>query len=212
MSKKLTFRRFLAFIIDLLIVSFIVGAFSSLKVLNPTLDKYDEAYDNYYSYIEEAYANNDVNKIFNDQDALDMSYYVTYYGRYSSTIGFVVMVLYFGLFQFYTDGKTVGKLLFRIKVKSTKGKLKFSQVLIRSAIIDSLAIKLLTLLSIFLLSKSTYNSVGTFLEILDMGIILCSAIMIMYRQDGVGLHDMLAHTMVVKIDKESVKEAKYIEK
>ncbi len=198
MNKKLTFRRFMALIIDLIIVSFIVGAFSSLKVLNPTLDKYNESYDNYYDYVKEVAINGNTD-ILNDDKALDMAYDVSYYGRYSSLISLVVMFLYFVLFQYYTGGKTVGKLLFRIQVSSTNGELKLKQILIRSAIINSLFIKLLIVICIFSMSKNMFNSYNMILDLVDIGLVLVSAIMIIYRDDGVGLHDKLAGTIVTRI-------------
>ena len=211
MSGKLTFRRFVAFIIDILIVSFIVGAFSSLKAINPTLEKYNESYDRYYNYIQDIYLTKDANNIFSDKEALDMSYDVAYYGRYSSIISIVVLVLYFGLFQYYTDGKTVGKLALRIKVSSTKGKLKLQQVLIRSAIINSIFIKIVSIVCLLLMNKDTFNSWNMYLDFVNIGIILVSVVLILYRNDGVGLHDLLGHTKVVRINGESIREANYKE-
>ena len=202
MNKKLTFRRFVAFIIDIIIVSFIVGALSSLKVINPTLDKYNESYDKYYNYLKEVYYNNETSKILTDSDALDMAYDVSYYGRYSSIISVVVLFLYFGLFQYYTDGKTVGKLILRINVKATNGKFKLSNILIRSAIINSIAIKLLTVICLLIMKKGLYIKVSTVLEYINILLVIVSCAMIVFKQDGVGLHDLIAHTKVVRINEE----------
>lgn len=201
MSKKLTFRRFVALIIDLIIVAFIVGAFSSLKAINPTLDKYNESYDTYYNYIKEMAINGDSNSVLNDETVLSLAYDVSYYGRYSSVISLVVLFLYFGLFQYYTGGKTVGKLAMRIQVKSVDGELRFKNILIRILIINSLFTKLLTLICLFTMSESLFNSYSLYIQIIDIGLLLVSAIMIVYRDDGVGLHDKLANTIVTRIEK-----------
>lgn len=199
MSKKLTFRRFVAFIIDALIVSFIVGAFASLKTINPTLDEYNESYNKFTNYAQEVYFNGN-HDLLNDKEVMDMSYDVAYYGRYSSVISFVVLLLYFGVFQYWTDGKTMGKLLLRIKVKSTEGKLKIEQTLMRSAIINGLFTKLISIILIFTLSKNSYNSVSVYVDILYIGLILTSCAMIVFREDGVGLHDLFGKTKVVRIN------------
>ncbi len=201
MSKKLTFRRFIALIIDLIIVAFIVGAFSSLKIINPTLDKYNESYDAYYNYIKEMAMSGSSDNALNDENAVNLAYDVSYYGRYSSIISLVVLFLYFGLFQYYTDGKTIGKLAMRIQVKSTDGELKFKNILIRILIINSLLIKLLTIVCLFLMDKNLFNSFSLYFQLVDIGLLLASGIMIIYREDGVGLHDKLAHTIVTRIEK-----------
>ena len=193
----------------MIIVSFIAGAFSTLRVINPTYDEYEEAYDNYYNYISEMAMKGNSNEIFNDVEANEMSYDLSYYGRYSSIIGAVVLIGYFGLFQYFTGGKTVGKLALRIQVKSRKGKLKFYQILLRSALINSIFTKVLTILCLFLMSKSLFIKYCVYIQVLDIAILLVSVIMIMYRKDGLGLHDFIANTEVKRIEK--TKEAAYIE-
>ena len=58
---------------------------------------------------------------------------------------------------------------------------------------------------------------SVYVQLLDFALVFISIGMVVYRDDGVGLHDMLAHTRVVVIGERpeevnSVKEAKVEEK
>lgn len=211
--KKATFRRALAYIIDILIIGFIATAFSSIKFINPKYEEYKNAYTEYEKYVQELSMSNPT-KVFNDEKAQLMSYDVSLLGVYSSIITLVITFLYFGIFQYYTKGKTVGKIVTGIQVISTDGdRLKLSQVILRSGIIDSLLTSSLLIIAILFLNQNNYSNVSTVIEILDFGLIVACIGMMVYREDGVGLHDYLAHTrVVIKSEYDEIKEAEYTEK
>jgi len=219
--KKPTFRRFLAYIVDVMLVALIAGMFAKLLILNPTRDEYNEKSKEYLDYIVDMAQSSDAAEIQNSEEALNMVYDITYLGVYSSIISLVVSFIYFGIFQYYTNGKTVGKLLFGIKVISTKNeKLKLIQTIIRSAIINSLLTSSIIIICVLFLSKTAFINVNKVIQMIDLGLIIASVSMILYRNDGVGLHDLLASTAVVnnyetyKDYKEvygKVKEAEYSE-
>ncbi len=195
--KKTTGRRVLAFIIDLLIVSIVSFAISNIKFINPTLDKYNESYEQYDKYINEKLTIEEAQNIMNSEEYQNLTYNLNYNGRYSSLITIIVSFLYFVVFQYYTKGYTGGKSLLNIKVESEEKELKFSQLLLRSFIVNSLLTSGLSLIAISFLSKESYVSVELFIEILDMGLLFLSFGMMLYRQDGKGLHDLIAKTKVV---------------
>ncbi len=195
--KKPTGRRVLAFIIDILIVSFISSAISSIKFINPTLDKYNESYEQYEKYINEKLTPEEAQNIMNSEEYQNLTYNLKYTGRYTSLITLIVSFLYFVVLQYYTKGYTGGKKLLNIKVESEEKELKFYQLLLRSFIINSLLTSGLSLIAVSFLSKESYFSVEIFIEVLDMGLLFLSFGMMLYRQDGKGLHDLIANTKVV---------------
>lgn len=214
MTKKPTFRRFFAYIIDIVIISFIVTAFSSIKYLNPKLDEYNDYSEQYKSYVTEMSQTNPT-AIINDKKVEELAYNVSYAGVYTSLISLVVSFLYFCVFQYYTNGKTVGKLLMGIYVVSADEKrLKISQTIIRSSIVDSLLTSALSLIALLFLARAPYMSISRVIEIVDLGLVLACIGMVIYRDDGVGLHDKLAKTRVVLKNKEHniIKEAIVTEK
>ena len=211
--KKPTFRRLFAYLIDILIISFIVSAFSYIKFLNPKLDEYNKYSEEYTSYVNELSQTNPTG-ILSDEKVQDLSYNMSYAGVYTSLISLVVTFLYFSIFQYYTNGKTVGKLAMGIEVISANNKkLRLSQLIIRSALVDSILTSSILLIAILFLSKSSYMGISRVIEIIDLGIVLVCAGMVIYREDGVGLHDKLANTKVIfKADKDKIKEAVVTEK
>ncbi len=195
--KKPTVRRVLAFIIDILIVSFISSAIASIKFINPTVDKYNESYEQYEEYMYEKLTPEEAQNIMNSEEYQNLTYNLKYTGRYTSLITLIVSFLYFVVLQYYTKGYTGGKKLLNIKVESEEKELKFYQLLLRSFIINSLLTSGLSLIAVSFLSKESYFSVEVFIEVLDMGLLFLSFGMMLYRQDGKGLHDLIANTKVV---------------
>jgi uncharacterized RDD family membrane protein YckC len=195
--KKPTFRRILAFIVDSIIVTIIVSALSGIKFINPAIDKYNEAYDTYMEYIQNGLTAEDAQNILNSEEYQNMTYDITYYGRYSSIISLVISCLYYVVFQYITKGYTGGKKLMKIKVEAESGELKIYHILIRSVLINGILTSILSILTIFLLNKDMFIKSQTFIELLGMGIVFLSFGMILYREDGRGLHDLIAHTKVV---------------
>ena len=197
---KPTFRRILAYIFDSIIVLIVTTALSSIKFLNPHMEEYENTYVEYNEYITEASQDpTTVNKIFSDENMNNIAYEMSYYGRNISIITLVVTFLYYVVFQFITKGKTAGKLIMGIEVIDQKGEeLKFHQVLLRSLIINSLLTSLLLILTITFVSKGAFFKTNMIIQVIDMALLFVSFGMIISKENGVGLHDMLGHTMVIK--------------
>ena len=201
MSKS-TFRRLLAYIIDIIIVAVIASALSSVKIFNPRLEKYGETYDGYMTFIEESLK--DTSKLQDLQNSPEYKNYVyeiAYYGLYSSIITVIISFLYFVVFQYFTDGQTGGKKLLGIKIVSQKEdkKLSFGQLTIRACIINSVLINIITIICLVALSKASFTKAQNYIEIVEMAIVFISIGMLLYRKDGRGLHDMIAGTVVYKV-------------
>ena len=195
--KKPTVRRVIAFIVDSIIVSIIASSISSIKVLNPDIDKYNETYDAYVEYISNGLGTASTQNIMNSEEYQEITYNLSYYGRYSSLISLVISILYYVVFQYITKGYTGGKKLLKIKVEAEKGKLKLQNIILRSLIINGIVTSILSLVIVFLLNKNVFFKTETFVELLNMGLIFVSFGMMLTREDGKGLHDLIAKTKVV---------------
>lgn len=195
--KKPIVRRIMAFIIDSIIVSIIASSISSIKYINPDIDKYNETYDSYVEFINNSLKTSDASNIMNSEEYQEIAYNLSYYGKYSSLISLVVSILYYIGFQYITKGYTGGKKLLRIKVEAEKGKLKIQNIIVRSLIINGIITSTLSLLIIFLLNKDLFFKMQSFVELLSMGLIFVSFAMMLTREDGKGLHDLIAKTKVV---------------
>jgi len=206
--KKLTSRRVFAYVIDSIIVLLITGLFSNIYILNPTIDEYNEKYIEYDTYIQETLKTNPLS-IVSDEYISELSYDISKLGVNISIITLVVTFLYFTVFQYSTKGKTIGKLLFGIEVVSKDNKkVKFSQLLIRSLFINSIATSTILIVIIMLSNRTVYNSYNSAIQSIDFGIIITCYLMMIIRKDGLGLHDIIAGTNVIrssKLDSEIIK-------
>lgn len=210
--EKPTLKRAFAYIIDLMIVVFIIGLFTNIEALNPNYEKYEQAFESYKALIAESENTNNSQTV---KQATNVMYDLNKYSVSTSIINVVVMVLYFGLFQYYNKGQTIGKKLMKIKVVSNDGKkLKLSQVIIRMLIINSVLTSVILTCLISFASKGLYISISKYINMIDATLVSASIIMIMFKNDGRGLHDLLANTKVVYVNNssETIKEAKVIEK
>ena len=172
--KKPTFRRFLAFIVDIILVTLIAGMFARLIILNPNRDELKDKNKQLVDYASEIINNEEnISKIGEDQTIRDLSYEVSFLGVYADIITLIITFGYFGIFQYFTGGKTIGKLIFGVKVISTKKeKLSLIQTMIRSAIVNGVIKSATLIIFVLYLSKNSYIEFGSYVNIFHFGVIL----------------------------------------
>lgn len=211
--KKPTLRRIGAYIVDIIVITIISSMFVRIEFLNPKYDEYEKAYNEYIDFTSEVI--NNPEKV-NDSNLNDITYNLSKTGLATSIITLVVTALYFVGFQYINRGQTLGKKLFKIQVVDSENKkLKFYQVLVRALLIDKIATNAISAILISTLSKDAYLTGSQYVELVDIAIMAASFILIMFREDGKGLHDMIAGTKVVfesEVNEEEskVKEAKIV--
>lgn len=197
LTKNYIFRRISAFIADFLLVSIIVALFSEIYIINPYYEKYNDLSEEYLEYVE---------SVSLDGAKLDFAkmnkytYDLSYYGVYVSIITLVVNILYYVIFQYFNDGKTIGKAMFKLKVKNRKDKkLKIYQLLFRYCILMSFISSLISIIILFMGSMNVYINTMSILQTLDDTLVLSCILMIILRKDNIGLHDLLSGTYVESI-------------
>ena len=211
--KKPTLRRIGAYIVDMIVITIISSMFIRIEFLNPKYDEYQKAYNEYVDFTTEVMNNPDK---LNDNNLNDISYNLSKTGLATNVITLVVTALYFIGFQYINRGQTLGKKLFKIKVVDSENRRpRFCQILIRSLLINSIVTNTIFVVMISCLSKNAYFSGSQYVQLVDMAIMASSFILIMFREDGKGLHDMIAGTKVVFESEENeennkVKEAKVV--
>ena len=218
MIKKPTMRRLLAYLIDVIIISIIASALSRISFINPRMEKYDALQDTYIEILSGAKNNPEViNEIFGGENSQIFAYDLAYYGMYMSICTVVVTGLYFIVFQYFTKGKTLGRKLMNIELISRDGKdVSIKQLFKRSIIINSLAVNVILIVMLIALSKNAYIKYSQYVQIVDYALVFLSIGFVIYRDDGIGLHDLFAGTRVIlSSDKEKylnslVKEANVV--
>ena len=195
MKKSPFFKRVVAFILDILIISIFAGLvampFSNAdktKELHNELNKVSEKYIAKEIGIKKYYF-----------EATGINYEILRNDGVSSIVSLLFTILYFIVFQFYNKGQTIGKKLMRIKVVSAKGNnLTINNLVLRSLIINTIVFDMVLLFIVFLGKKGIYTYASMSLEIVQYILIITTVFLVIFRKDGRGVHDFLGSTMVVE--------------
>lgn len=195
LTNNYIFRRISAYIADFLLVSIIVGLFSEIYIINPYYDEYIDLSNEYLKYVESVGLNEESIDL---QKLNKFTYDLSYLSVYISIITLIVNVLYYVVFQYYNGGRTIGKALFNLKIKTNNGKkLKIYQLLIRYCILINLLTSLISIVVVLKLPMNSCINALSIIQTFDDTIILSCIFMIFLRKDNRGLHDLISNTSVV---------------
>ncbi len=196
-------NRILAYLLDILLVYVVISLLVSIRFINPYYDEYIEAYEKYSDLLTIEDENVNINDLINS--AKDEFYNVNKYGIVYNLTSCMIIFLYFGLFQKFNNGQTLGKKIMKIKVVDNKDNNNPSllKYLIRILPLQYIYIGgflplLLTSLLVFLLKGNAYLYSLTIVTFGFMVINIISFLLIIFRKDKRGLHDLIAGTKVVK--------------
>lgn len=118
-------------------------------------------------------------------------------------VGFINLVfvfIYFVFIPYFMEGKTFGKALMKIRVvDESGGEATIHSLVIRNVVLNGLLYLFLSLLFIYIVPGILYLLMISILGILQLALVIFSVFMVLYRKDGVGLHERLSHTRVREV-------------
>ena len=193
-KKAMFLQRFFAFIIDMLIVSFIVSLVTTPFVDTKKISKLEEK----SIEVVQKFQNREVDTKIYLEEYANIYYKLARNSGIVSLITILFNVLYFVVYQIYAKGQTLGKKLLKIKIVSNDGELFMNQMIFRAFIANFILFDIINFGIMLFSPKSIYLYLTVFVEIIQLVITFISIIMIMKREDGFAVHDRLAHTMVVR--------------
>lgn len=197
-NKALFVQRLAAFILDI----FIISSFASL-ISYPFVDA--NSVNNLNSSaneIIEKYNSGKIDMVTYMEEVKGVTYQLARQQGIVSLITIFLSILYFVVYQCYNKGQTVGKKLLKIKVVSSDGReLTTNNYIYRALIINSIFVDMISLAIVTLGNMDVYFYGTLLCGVLKYGLLLTCAFMVMWSKTGMGLHDRLAHTMVVKVQK-----------
>ncbi len=208
----LKYKRFMAFITDALLVSLLAIILSNNVRLNRSLyeeEKYIEAYNNKVKTIEVVVNNNpeEMIKEYDNQIGKELYDLIKVQG-YRYLIFLVIVFLYYVIFVFFNDGKTVGCAIFKIKIVNGIGeKANLLNLTIRSLFMGTSFVYMVPIVSfVQLIVPRLYN--GTIANMTLMFIPSIFAVLeivfilyFLFSKKNMGLHDYLSNTKIIDISK-----------
>lgn len=190
------FKRIGAYLIDMVLITLIGMAVVKISFLNPKYEEYKSVSEEYSNTLMDYYDKKIDIEEFNKK-ASSLSYDMNKNGYVYLISDIIVIILYFGVFAYFTKGETLGKKLMGLKIVSNSDKpLNIFKLLFRSIFIYNILIDVIALIAICF-SRSVYNniySIGSNINTLIETIIFIS---ILFSKDGRGLHDKMANTKVI---------------
>lgn len=198
MIKNVKSKRIWAFFIDYLLVSLFLTMVYQIRILNPNYEKYNETYEKYTELISDLDSNEYLSFI-ESKDYKLINYDLSKYSISLVCINLIVYILYFGGFQFWNKGQTIGKKIMKIKLVSKKDNLKLWQCLLRTVILYSILFEVIKVIVITFVSVNKFYFINNILSVASSFLFYTIVLCILFRKDGRGLHDILCDTDVVLI-------------
>ncbi len=195
---KATFmQRLLAYLIDYIIISLIFSLFA-LSFNTTTLNDINDQINETMNKIVNIDTEKDNLEQLNNQ-LIDLQYKYQQESKTATAISLLITFVYFTIFQYLNKGQTIGKKILKIKVVNKEEKEpNFLTMFLRTFIVQGILTTTISLLAIFILTKELYMETYVILNsTMSIFVVVC-ALMVLYRKDRRGLHDMMAGSQVIK--------------
>ena len=191
--KASFFKRLLAYVIDTIIITLIIGVLSSV-VSNKQYEKASEE----YMRLQESYMKQEITITEYQNDIKPIVYDMQKSSVTINTVSVLLSIAYFIVFQYLNRGQTIGKKLMRIKITENNKEPSLKAMVIRTIIINSILTGILNIVLVYLLNKNTYYTGYQIVSYIELAFAFISALFIIYRKDKLGLHDIIAKTEVIE--------------
>lgn len=186
-------KRFLAYLIDIILVGTIMGIISAIfTTKNATV------LSNQFLELNEQVINTKLDFGIYYSRVADITLSLDRANFMINIINCVIIILYFVVLPLYKNGQTLGKKIFKIKiVREDKEDLTANELIIRNIVVNGLLNTFLAFCLVFLLSGFEYFTITSILGFIQFVLVVVSACMIIFRKDKKGLHDIITKTKVV---------------
>lgn len=194
------FKRIFAYMIDyfiiLLVLSFITANINVGSDITEKVNNLTNEYKNGNITIEEY-----------NEEVLPLNYELTKRKLPVNVITCVIIIGYYIVFAYFNKGQTLGKKICKIRIVNDKGeRASIWNILIRSLFIYGIITTLYSLISINFLDIESFNYSVSVVSVIECLFIVVSLLMMLYKKDGRGLHDIVAKTKVIGEDGKKWKE------
>lgn len=193
--KALFSQRFVAFMIDLILVSFITSLVTAIIPTNSSIDK---LYDQQVKIVEN-YTNQKITMQEYVNQLVDINYDIAKQTGIITLVSIAISLLYYVLYVYKNDGQSIGKKMMKIKIqKKDKDKeLTMNDLLFRTMILQGTLVSIIGFCTILFLDKDTYLATNSLLNLIQYSILIISFFLVTFTKERQGLHDMVAKTEVV---------------
>lgn len=195
--KPFFIQRIFAFILDFAIIALVAGLIAMPFNLGPSnilVKEYDE--------LTKSYLNNEIDETIFLAKEKELKYQIDYASIGETLLVIVLSVGSFVVLPLYNNGQTLGKRMMKIRIVSEEEELSANQLVLRSFVVNDILASLMLVSSVMFLKTDAYYVVRIIVISITSVLYLINVFMIAIRKDGKGLHDLLAKTKTIKVNKE----------
>ncbi len=195
--------RILAYLLDILFVYIVLNLVINIKFINPTYDEYIGAREDLLKITENAYTEDADEYLDTIKDMADIFHDLNKYGVVYNIATGIIIIAYFGLFQKFNNGQTLGKKIMKIKVVNnddsnlTLGKSIIRLIPLQFIYVGGLLPCLVLSIFPFVLNSISFIICYFAFEVLFTIFNIANLLCFLLRKDGLGIHDLIAGTKVV---------------
>ena len=141
--NRYIYRRISAFLIDMFLVVLVATLFSGIKYMNPLMDNYEKVYSEYSTMYKESSSDllksTSFSEITKFAKKMGKAIYKLDLATSLTNVYYLIFYfLYFVVFAYFTDGQTIGKRMFKLRVVGEDNKkVKFSSLFLRGLVSGS---------------------------------------------------------------------------
>lgn len=193
-EKPLLFKRVIAYLIDILLVMLLSTVISMIFINNT---KYQAKTEELMALTKE-YSEGKITKEEYSVQFDTLNYYMTKESVGTAIITCSVSLVYYVILCYFCHGITLGKYLMKLQIVSANDKkLNMLNYLIRGLLVNLILSNLVSVIFVLTMSKDTFISVYPKVSSVLSVFLLVTMLFMMYRNDGRGLHDLLANTKII---------------
>lgn len=195
--KATFFERLGSYLIDTLIVSFI------LSLICLGFGDYRSDTEKLMTELDEKLIEKSITTEEYLEEYQDLLYDYQKENVLQTGISVALTIAYYVVFQYLNKGQTIGKKLLNIRVvdKDTQKPISVLKGLLRSFIVLSILSGALGIIFLYIFSKQNYFISYSTLLFIEGAFSLITIMLVLYKKDKRGLHDMMANTIVLKENK-----------
>lgn len=206
-NKKIFLKRISAYLIDILFIFVVISLITEIKFINPSYDKYIESYSTYTKILNDYTSDNITEEEFNNS-YIEIYYDISKYSISYNAVIVLCIILYYGVFQKYNNGQTIGKKLMKIKVVDNNNENNIS--LLKSILrilpmyyiyVGGLVPLTINSVLLFIVSKNNFMNISLIINYIFLIISFLSFVFILIRKDKRGLHDLISNSKVIYVEK-----------
>lgn len=190
-------KRIVAYIIDIIIVSFITSLIIELPIFNFNSKEYTEKYT---TFVTESL--NSGSSDMNQESTINTLYELQDIALPLTIMNASLTFIYFGIIAYCLKGQTLGKKIMKIKVVSNSAtELNPSLFILREVLITNLIPKIASIINTITTSGAKWYTISNILDNITFFLTIIIAGLIIFREDERGIHDLVGKTKVISTKK-----------